>query len=165
MPLHRSLSCLMLTALLSSCSGGAGGDRLPTHEVTGKVTLGGAPIADAAIIFSPVKEGQPVALARTDSQGAYSLTTYEAGDGAVAGDYVVLVSKGGGDSAQTATTSHEAYAARQTVTMHKPGGRGASAGGSGSSSALPSKYANVQTSDLRVTVKEESNQIDLPLSP
>ncbi|MCA9050851.1 MAG: carboxypeptidase regulatory-like domain-containing protein, partial [Planctomycetaceae bacterium] len=63
--------------LLAGCSGGGDANRQPTFPVTGTVTLGGGPLAGAAVTFSP-KDGQPVATARTDANGKYSLTTYDA---------------------------------------------------------------------------------------
>ncbi|MCH5373930.1 MAG: carboxypeptidase-like regulatory domain-containing protein, partial [Planctomycetes bacterium] len=59
-------------------------------KVTGIVTLDGEPLEGAKVIFQP-KKGQPAA-GITDGKGRYSLTTLENHDGAVPGQYRVIIS-------------------------------------------------------------------------
>jgi hypothetical protein len=77
---------------LSSC--GKGG-RKPVYPVRGKVLdRNNKPAAGALIVFHPVNAG-PDDLdkprAYVDDNGAYSLTTYEQGDGAPEGEYVITI--------------------------------------------------------------------------
>jgi hypothetical protein len=66
--------------------------RLPVHPVTGQVTFNGKPAGGAAIIFHPKNAAtNPTAQAKADAQGNFTLTTYQAGDGAASGDYAVTV--------------------------------------------------------------------------
>ena len=67
--------------------------RQPTHAVQGQVTLDGEPVANATIVFKPVDVAkfkwreQP--QAKSDAEGRFTVFTYEANDGAPAGDYRV----------------------------------------------------------------------------
>ncbi|HUQ68679.1 MAG TPA: hypothetical protein VM165_04095 [Planctomycetaceae bacterium] len=126
--------------------------------------MAGAPVVGAFVIFSPKQQGQPVATGRTDDSGKFSLTTYNTGDGAVAGDYAVLVSKSSGATEATgAGASHDAIASGKV----NPGAAHAGGGKSGaakSESALPEKYSDLGTTTLSATVKSgEANAFDLKL--
>ena len=80
--------------LITGCGGGGGADRPDRTPVSGTVTFAGAPVADAIVVFSPAVEGEGRgATGITDADGNFVLGTYERSDGAVPGDYVVLVSK------------------------------------------------------------------------
>jgi hypothetical protein len=67
--------------------------RQATYPVRGKVTLDGKPVANATIVFKPVDAAkfkwreQP--QAKSDAEGSFTVFTYEANDGAPAGDYRV----------------------------------------------------------------------------
>jgi hypothetical protein len=67
--------------------------RQATYPVQGQVTLDGKPVANATIVFKPVDPSkfkwreQP--QAKSDDQGRFNAFTYEANDGAPAGDYRV----------------------------------------------------------------------------
>lgn len=95
---------LLLSALcicvLMGC-GGAEGQK-PVYPVSGKVTMAGAPIAKATVIFQPLGKDQAVATAITDAQGVYKLTTYDSFDGAAAGKYEVMVTKNAAPAASNA---------------------------------------------------------------
>src|SRR5436190_4338876 len=83
---------LVFVALLIAL-GCAGKDRWqagrpPVVPASGVVTHDGQPLAGANIVFLP-KSGSHTAFATTDEQGKFQLTTFDAGDGAVAGDYDV----------------------------------------------------------------------------
>lgn len=65
--------------------------------VKGRVTCNGKPVADAALIFSPVpknendKESGKAAAAGTDEDGYFVLSTYKERDGALIGKHRVSV--------------------------------------------------------------------------
>lgn len=163
MSVRDPLFAWLTIGLLCGCSGGSSVERRPTHKVSGTITMAGAPVANADVTFAP-KDKQPVALGRTDSQGKYTLTTYSAGDGAVAGNYVVLVSKSGGSST-TGELSHEDFVSGRAnpAAAHAGGGRGAPPP---SGSLLPDKYASIATSDLEATVEAgKTNVFDFELKP
>jgi hypothetical protein len=74
--------------------------RLPVHPVRGKVLVGGKPAATALILFIPVNEPaqptNPRPRAEVAEDGTFVLSTYDAEDGAPAGDYIVSVTWPGG---------------------------------------------------------------------
>lgn len=60
----------------------------------GVVTLDGAPLAEANIMFSPVGGGEMrAASAKTDSNGAFTMTTLKPQDGVTPGKFTVTVVK------------------------------------------------------------------------
>ncbi len=71
---------------------GCGKGRPTTIPVTGTVTLDGKPIAGATVMLQPQGPGKP-AVGVTDDQGRFSLYTFEPGDGALPGTYLVTVRK------------------------------------------------------------------------
>jgi hypothetical protein len=80
-------------ALCSGCGGAADG-RVPVVPVQGKVLVRGQPAAGALVIFHPVgapdaNTPRPTAVAADD--GTFILSTYDTGDGAPAGSYLVTV--------------------------------------------------------------------------
>jgi hypothetical protein len=88
---RRLTLALLLSALL--CSACGRGQR-PLYQVRGKVLLDGKPTPHALVVFHPVGEAEPDAArprANVAEDGTFTLTTFEAGDGAYAGDYAVTV--------------------------------------------------------------------------
>jgi hypothetical protein len=105
------LSFTLLLALVGC--GGAEGQK-PVYPVSGKVTMAGAPIAKATVIFQPLGKDQAVATAITDAQGVYKLTTYDSYDGAAAGQYEVMVTKTAAPAASNAPV-HDPTGANSTT--------------------------------------------------
>lgn len=87
------LLCVTLAAACAlPCVGcGESSDLPPTATVTGTVTYQGQPVANAQITFYP-DEGRKPASGTADEDGAYSLTTFSNGDGAIPGTHKVTVS-------------------------------------------------------------------------
>jgi hypothetical protein len=85
-----ALTCVVF---LPSC--GRTDDRKPVYPVHGHVFDGNdRPAVGALVVFHPAEAGEssPVKpLAYVDEQGEFALTTYEKGDGAPEGDYVVTI--------------------------------------------------------------------------
>ncbi|MEY3174176.1 MAG: hypothetical protein RLZZ436_2090 [Planctomycetota bacterium] len=92
--------------------GGAEGQK-PVYPVSGKVTMAGAAVAKATVIFQPLGKDQAVATAITDAEGVYRLTTYDSFDGAAAGKYEVMVTKTAAPAASNAPT-HDPTGANST---------------------------------------------------
>ena len=159
------ISGLFLAGCSKSDMGAA--DRKPVFKVKGKITMSGGPVANAMISFSP-KTSQPVATGRTGSDGTYTLTTYDSGDGAAAGDYVVLVTKPTASPASsTPAGGHDAKAKSSPdgAAMHSAA-QSSGGGGGDADSALPVKYSRVNESDLTATVKSSGdNVLDFDLKP
>ncbi|HEY7313547.1 MAG TPA: hypothetical protein VH643_29625 [Gemmataceae bacterium] len=133
----RRLLHAVLVALLPlgavSC-GGKGNDRKPTYPVRGRVLFQGKPATGALVLFHPVHEDDPAAVrphGQVNGDGAFVLSTYEAKDGAPAGEYVVTIDWRNNDPG------------------YGPEG----------SSLLPVKYATPKASPLRATVKAQTNDL------
>lgn len=79
------------------CLGCSSGNPFPTAKASGKVTFKGQPVANAAVVFTPqAAQGATMsgksANGMTDASGAFVLSTYSEGDGAVVGKHRVSVS-------------------------------------------------------------------------
>lgn len=155
----RLLASLLSWAALLVVSGCSGGPDLPeTVPVTGTVMYQGEPLAGATVTFRNSEQGARPATAITDDNGAFQLTTFEEGDGAVPGKHVVTVTKmadSGGGSQGTEQSMEEAAAAAE---------QGEEQASAEPQSAIPERYGNPDTSDLSYTVKEgETNEFTIEL--
>ncbi|MBQ8286147.1 MAG: SUMF1/EgtB/PvdO family nonheme iron enzyme [Thermoguttaceae bacterium] len=120
---------------------------------TGVVTVDGAPVDGATVVFAPVALGGTAASATTDANGEYEAT------GLVPGDYKVAVSKSAPlDEDQAAfeagEITYEELQERKTV-----GGR-ASRG----ESLVPEVFSSLATTPITVTIGERNNVFDFDLS-
>lgn len=123
------VSLFVLPSLLLGCSTEKKTDRPETVKVQGVVLLDGAPVEGASITFQADGQ-QNSAVGRTDQAGKYFLTTFEPGDGAVAGNYnISIVKYEDPGKPKTGTTL-------PVVNL------------------LPEKYSKPKTSGLSVTVPE-----------
>ena len=146
---------LLSIGLLSGCGGSdVPADRPATHEVTGIVKFKGEPIEGANVTFKP-DGGERGASGITDASGKYTLTTFSAGDGAIAGKYKVIVSKveiQGGDPSYYDENSpnygKEIPPEAEEKTVY----------------VIPEKYGKVESSGLTATVSEGSNDIPFDLT-
>ena len=93
--MRRTVILLVLGGLvvsLASC--GQSATRKPTFAVSGKVLDGSKPLAHATVVFHPLDGADaatPKPRGKTDETGTFRLTTYDADDGAPAGQYRVTV--------------------------------------------------------------------------
>jgi hypothetical protein len=123
--------------VLSPACSRPGSGRVPTHPVKGSITYQGNSLGGALVVLHPkgdTNANVPTATAQVKADGSFSLSTYDAGDGAPAGDYVVTV---------------QWYKPVRMQEEVVPG-----------PNQLPRKYSDPSTSDLVVHVAEGSN--DLP---
>jgi hypothetical protein len=84
------------TLLIAATAIGCGDGKIARHPVKGKVTVGGKPATMVRVVFTPVEGAPPELMAVrpfgvTDDQGCFELTTFERGDGAPVGEYMVAV--------------------------------------------------------------------------
>ena len=151
-----ALLAMILGLLLAGCPEGAsGGKRVPVYTVTGKVTMGGGPLAGAIVSFAPT-EGQPTAVGRSDDSGMYALTTYSSNDGAAKGAYKITVMKIVG--AAPAATADAAHGSSYQGGAHDAK---AAKGGADSGNLIPAQYGTAESTPLSFTVKEEPNTHDI----
>ena len=88
---------LLLTTVVSGCSKPAD-DRIKTYPITGEIVVDGKPAASLPITLHRVNGIDPqhptVSSAMTDENGKFSVSTYEANDGAPVGEYILTFSWG-----------------------------------------------------------------------
>jgi hypothetical protein len=72
-----------------SCSGGSG----KLYPVTGQVFYLDRPAEGALVVFQPINAGPdaPMPTGKVGADGSFKLSTLDRGEGAPAGDYIVLV--------------------------------------------------------------------------
>ncbi|MGH7201639.1 MAG: carboxypeptidase-like regulatory domain-containing protein, partial [Planctomycetaceae bacterium] len=153
------LSSAIITLAGLVLAGCGGGDQPETYPVVGTVTLDGEPVDRAHVIFHPENPAQGGVTARgqTDESGAYQLTTFDTGDGAVAGTYTVTISKV--DAGETETME---------VDLDDPGAAYDEMMTTGDPTVdvenqLPADYASPATSPEKRTVKEDENEFNFDL--
>ncbi|QDT21577.1 hypothetical protein [Gimesia chilikensis] len=124
--------------------------RVPVSPVSGTISFKGNPVEGAIVNFVS-EDGNPVATGKTDSTGTYSLTTYDADDGAGLGEYVVLVTKIKVPQKTPEGAEDSGYPGAKNLSQH----------------LLPEQYSNRLKSPLRATVTDESSSkdFDFELTP
>jgi hypothetical protein len=148
----HSLLLVASAATLLGCGGDASKPQL--GRVSGKVTYKGQPVTKGVVSFVPrggpgVQTGQG-ATGEISSDGSYTLTTFENGDGAVLGEHTVLV------------ISREEDPAIKGHGMPIPDAKG-QMNIKPPKYLVPETYATATKSPLRFTVKEGSNTHDIEL--
>ncbi len=147
-----SISVVLVSMCVIGCSG-APDDRPAVVPVTGKITYKGKPVAEAFVTFSSEKSPRP-ANGTTDSDGRFSLTTFSTDDGAIPGEYQVLVTKSvsrgvssdpglanAPDLSKGLPTGYSSAVSEKTGKVNLPSGE----------NQLPAKYAD--GTHLKATVK------------
>jgi hypothetical protein len=158
----RRFLALLLGSALVYVAGCGNDDGLgKKYSVSGKVTYKGQPVTKAKISFVPVGKDGRGAYGDVEN-GSFSLSTMAPGDGALPGEYIVLVDTREIDTAKLKEEAQK-RAAKQGVEGGFSGGamvpqdQVAKARAS-AKDLIPGKYQLLETSDLKYTVKPESNQ-------
>ena len=149
--LHAVASGAVLIAItMAACVGCKPGHKGPaTAPVTGVVTFNGEPVSGATIAFQP-GEGGRSAAGITDASGRYQLSTYARNDGAVPGDYKVVIVKYD-DTPSGSGTGKDYVPPDGPIPEPK--------------SLIPKKYASGESSGLKATVATGQNTLDFTLAP
>lgn len=87
---------LVLCCLVLGCGGGEAGkeDRPPTHPVSITIKHNGTAVEGAIVTLVPQdREKGKASYGTTNAEGVAVMKTFEDGDGAIAGEYVVTVVK------------------------------------------------------------------------
>jgi hypothetical protein len=128
-----------LMSALAATGCGSGGPVM--GRVSGTVTYQGKPIEKGTVTFISTDSERPNATGDING-GSYTIQTTEPGDGAVVGDYKVVISDIDPNLANTALPGAPVKKAK---------------------SALPKKYLNADTSELTVKVESGSQTKDFDL--
>ena len=127
---------------------GCGDGRDPRAPVTGRVTVGGEPINEGYVVFYPL-DGRRQAMGAIGEGGVYSLTTYEAGDGAFLGKHRVVIDAEHMVDPGPASLEEEIEATFAVETQLER--------------LAPVKYADPGTSPLEAEVTAGGNQLDFDI--
>lgn len=130
---------MVLPALVIGC-GGSGGPEMAT--VTGKVTYQGKPLTKGTISFISTDPSRSNANSVIGPDGSYSLQTTNPGDGAVVGEYKVIVSDVDPNSLNTAAPGEPVKKQERLI---------------------PEKYENPDSSGLTRKVESGRNTFDIAL--
>jgi hypothetical protein len=142
----------VLAAQLVGCGGDPNKPKL--GKVSGTVTYKGQPVTKGMVTFipsgGPGRQTGQSATGEIGPSGSYTLTTFEPGDGAVLGEHIVLVQ------------SRQEDPSIEGGTMPIPDAQGR-INNQPPKDLVPTKYAAVETSPLRLTVQEGSNTLNINL--
>lgn len=158
----------LVGGVLSGCSLNSSG----TLAVTGKVTKGGQPVSGAAVTFVPTATDGKAASGTTDASGAYKLTTFVNGDGALPGSYKVTITKFAGSEVPATESGKQAtpedvnaiYKAMQEQGKYGPGSDAKNKSNQ-PKNEIAAKFAKAETSGLAAEVKKDAtNAVDFDVS-
>jgi hypothetical protein len=142
-----AVGLLVSTVLAAGC----GKEREPYKAelvaVTGVVKLGDKPLDNATVTFTPTGKTKGFgASGKTDANGSYSLTTPMGNAGVLPGEYKVSISK---------VVDSKTGAAIDLGSLGK--------GGGSPKQAVPTKYSDPATTELKKTVPAGGGKIDFAL--
>ena len=128
---------------------GCGPSHPETAPVSGRVTVGGEPVAQGRIAFYP-EQGR-MAQGTLDADGRYTLTTFEPNDGAMLGPHRVVI-----------TATHvSGPQPPQTLAEELAGGGGTASGRL--QWLAPEVYSQRETTPLTAAVEAGENEINFDL--
>ena len=113
-----ALILIVAVCVIAGCSSGSS-DLPPLGEVSGTVTLDGAPVAGAEVTFVP-GSGSP-SVGKTDGEGHYTLAYVQETSGAEIGKHTVQISKYG--EAGSANDTENQLPAKYSQGIDPDGGR------------------------------------------
>jgi hypothetical protein len=138
---HRGSYWAVLAAgvlFVAGCGSKSGLDMVP---IRGEVTYKGKPLTDGSVVYMPVEATGRQATGKIQPDGTFQLTTRQANDGAVKGQYKIVVYA-------TKTPSEELPSREETETAKRRGP-------TQPTYAIPEKYTNPETSGLTDAVDEK----------
>ena len=148
---------VLLLFPLFLASAGCGNRSL--SKVDGVVTLDGVPLQGALVSFVPVGQGR-AASGLTDGDGYFRLTTFRTDDGALAGDYKVIVVLD--NSERIPVTTDEERKAARVGTMSPQGKKKQAELMSKKPRQVPEIYSDIKKTPLKEVVPT-SGKIELDL--
>ncbi len=146
------LDYLLFGCLLIHLAGCGHADQIALYRTTGVVTLDGAPLSRASVVFSPTDaDSGSVATGLTDESGQFTLST-DGRDGAAEGTYTVTVfaqddaGARGGPLPPTGGPAGDGGDVRRRPKL-----------------LVPEKYTIPEQSGLTFTVEPNSNDFEIEL--
>ncbi len=127
-------TAFLLCPFLVGCGGG-GAEELTVFPVTGKVTKGGAALAEVTV--SLVSQGAPMLVGVTKEDGTFEIATNAGQKGAPAGEYKVIL---------------RSNTAEMDYSTGKPKNPDAK-------DAIPAKYSSEEKTDVSITVTADGENV------
>ena len=154
---RRTLLGVALSVLVTGFAGCGGVDQPATSPASGTLTLDGVPLADATVTFWEAT-APTAGSGKTDAQGKFTITTFEAGDGAIIGEHSVLVSKD-----ESTAVLMPSISAEGGDTDYEKMSQGADAYRAAADkkveSVIPQKYTNRVTTTFKVPVTADGPNV------
>jgi len=127
------LATWVSAVLVAGCSGGE--PRAPVFPASGKVSFAGEAPRGAFVVLHPSQKDDktPLPSAEVKDDGSFTLTTYDGGDGAPAGDYAV------------------------TIQWYKLVGKGSEV--KAGPNVIPPQYSKPETSPWKVSISSARNEL------
>ena len=138
------LACVVPVMVASFGCAPAGDDGPLRVPATVTISHNGSPVDGANVTFVPKGEGQ-AAYGVTDAGGKAKLSTLGEDDGAIPGDYDVMVRKTETEASDVQVDSNEIGAMPAGADATKP---------IETRNLLPEKYSAIGTTDLKATVTD-----------
>ena len=165
--MHRAFNVFskltLLLAVLSLSFTGCGYRRPAQVKTTGTVTLDGEPVANAALMFIP-DSGRP-ASGTTNTNGEFQVSSFGGNDGLPAGNYRVtatkLVLK---DRFQQLYDRQVERAAAEAEPGEEPEEVDIEFGENAYRNDLPENYAELDTTDITVTITKQQEPLVISLT-
>lgn len=150
---RATMAWKLVLVLTIGGAGGCGGPGKPV-KVQGTITLDGQPLAGATITFMPMGNGRS-ASGRSDADGHFRLGTYETEDGALPGEYRVVVTMDEADQRHFGENPEEFSnqdKLEARMSMSPKGKRKATQAKKAAVSPVPTIYGDVKRTPLREVV-------------
>jgi len=165
--MHRAFNILgkmtLLFAVLASTFTGCGYRRPPQVKTSGTVSLDGEPVAEASLTFIP-DSGRP-AMAVTNADGEFQVSSFGGNDGLPAGSYrVIAVKEKLKERFQKQYEKQVARAKAEAEPGEEPEEVELEFGDSAYENELPEKYAELDTTDINVTITKQQEPLAISLT-
>jgi hypothetical protein len=143
--MNKNITIFLTTVLLFAFGCGKNNSSLSgLVPASGELRFNNKPVAGAAIYFNPVGQSKS-ASAITDSGGNFAVMTLNPRDGIYPGEYVITVTK----IEHRGEMREEEKAGSRELIIHDS---------REIIEHLPTKYAEPDTSDLKITIPEKGNK-------
>ena len=153
----------LVFTVLSLAITGCGYRRPPQVKTSGTVTLDGEPVAEASLTFIP-DSGRP-AMAVTNADGEFQVSSFGGNDGLPAGSYrVIAIKEVLKERFQKLYEKQVAQAKADAEPGEEPEEVELEFGDSAYENQLPSKYEELDTTDITVTITKQQEPLVISLT-
>jgi len=151
---------LAVLGLMVLQGAGCGGPRSKLVPVEGVVTLDGQPLDRATVLFIPQKGDTPSANGLSGPDGTFKLSTYDSGDGALPGEYKIVVTMSEVESAEVAGGAANTPQSmtdmmrkhNEMINPSKKGAKGPTGPPKAKKSKIPESYTKQGTTPLKQNI-------------